>query len=171
MRGLSGPAITRELGGVIALRTVQLAIARMDAEHLQRTKEAVEQRIARHHAQLDDVIAEAWNSFITSRKSDPVRVIEAGKPDRWEDGPGDPRFLAVILQAMDRRAKLLGTDKAPEPPSLFLGNPLRESDLTLDQAAELLQLSGAQLLDLSARTQAELAAAKARKLAEQTGEA
>lgn len=166
LRGMTGVAIAKEVG--IAARTAQNWIRRMDAEHLKRSHEDTALRIARHHAQLDDVIAEAWRSFATSKRAELIKVVDE-KGERWEEGPGDPRFLITILGAMDRRAKLLGTDKAPEPPSPFIGNPLREVDLTLEQAAELLAMSGAQLLDLSARSRAELAAAKAANLAEQTG--
>lgn len=169
LRGMSGEAIARELGGVIAERTVYKWLERMKAEHLERAREATDERIARHHAQLDYWIEEAAWSFFQSRKAEPIKVIGLDGKMTLEDGPGDPRFLVVIATFHDRRAKLLGTDKAPEPPSPFIANPLRESDMTLEQAAELMQMSGAQLMDLSARTRRELAEAKAKKLAERLG--
>jgi len=171
LRGMGPKAIAEALGGVVARRTVNAWIAKFDQEHLVRAQEATDLRIARHNAQVEQFILEAWVSFERSRKAEPLKVIKEDGTVTWEDGPGDPRWLAVGLQAMDRRAKLLGTDKAPEPVSLFIGNPLASGqDMTLEQAAEVLALSGAQLTELAQRTQAELAAARATNLEEARGE-
>jgi hypothetical protein len=173
LHGRSASSIREEIADAVKVSTstVKAWLRRLDSEHLERADESTRLRIAKHHAQLDDVIAEAWQSFESSRRAEPIKVFdrEATGGFRYEDGPGDPRFLAVIISAMDRRAKLLGTDRSTEPAGPFIANPLRDVDLTIEQAAELMTASGAHLLSLSARCQAEIAAAKSKALAEQSG--
>jgi len=154
-------------------RTISKRLTQIDADYLARMTESTVLRIAKHHAQVDHLIELAIESFRRSQRAEPMKVIhDDGSPPTFEDGPGDPRFLAVVATFMDRRARLLGTDKAPDAPAVFIGNPLRlGAEMTIEQAAEITAMTSAQLLDLSARCRADLESAKAKILREARGDA
>lgn len=168
LEGLSAPKIRaainagKPLERQVSESAIYHRIARLDAEYLARMSEAVAARIAKLHARAEHALALAFDAFRRSQRADPMKILnQDGTPKGYEDGPGDPRFLFAAIAVMDRQAKLLGSDKQPDAPPAFIGNPLRlPAEMTLEQAAAINAMNGAELLDMAARCQAELLAAK-----------
>lgn len=104
--------------------TVKRELRKVEAEWLAASQEAIDQIKARELQKLDMLEAEALSQWERSKKDYQKRVVEdrpaagKGNPGRFakiETGEqtGDPRYLQVLLQIQDRRAKLIGAD-APQ---------------------------------------------------------
>jgi hypothetical protein len=92
------------------------------AEWMESRKASYDQWIAQELARIDVIEANAWEQWARSCQ-DAVTVKTAqgtGGETGWtkderivSEQPGDPRFLTVALNCVERRSKLLGLD-APE---------------------------------------------------------
>ena len=114
-----------------SLETVHRDVERLLEEWSTARINDTDQRVTAELARLDLVIKEAWEMWERSKenytkteqrdKGAPirdvnnnkltVRSIESMKKETEVRGVGDPRFLDVILRAMQQRIKLLGLDQ------------------------------------------------------------
>ena len=114
-----------------SLETVHRDVERLLEEWSTARINDTDQRVTVELARLDLVIKEAWEMWERSKenytkteqrdKGAPirdvnnnkltVRSIESMKKETEVRGVGDPRFLDVILRAMQQRIKLLGLDQ------------------------------------------------------------
>lgn len=114
-----------------SLETVHRDVERLLEEWSMARINDTDQRVTAELARLDLVIKEAWEMWERSKenytkteqrdKGAPirdvnnnkltVRSIESMKKETEVRGVGDPRFLDVILRAMQQRIKLLGLDQ------------------------------------------------------------
>ena len=114
-----------------SLETVHRDVERLLEEWSTARINDTDQRVTAELARLDLVIKEAWEMWERSKenytkteqrdKGAPirdvnnnkltVRSIESMKKETEVRGLGDPRFLDVILRAMQQRIKLLGLDQ------------------------------------------------------------
>ena len=114
-----------------SLETVHRDVERLLEEWSTARINDTDQRVTAELARLDLVIKEAWEMWERSKenytkteqrdKGAPirdvnnnkltVRSIESMKKETEVRGAGDPRFLDVILRAMQQRIKLLGLDQ------------------------------------------------------------
>ena len=114
-----------------SLETVHRDVERLLEEWSTARINDTNQRVTAELARLDLVIKEAWEMWERSKenytkteqrdKGAPirdvnnnkltVRSIESMKKETEVRGVGDPRFLDVILRAMQQRIKLLGLDQ------------------------------------------------------------
>lgn len=114
-----------------SLETVHRDVGRLLEEWSTARINDTDQRVTAELARLDLVIKEAWEMWERSKenytkteqrdKGAPirdvnnnkltVRSIESMKKETEVRGVGDPRFLDVILRAMQQRIKLLGLDQ------------------------------------------------------------
>lgn len=114
-RGFTQSEIARQIGV-----TKQRVNAILKA-HVQRTaKEISEQRellIAKEISKIDEVIKEAYGEWERSKLDAEKESEELGQNEKGDTYKlakvkqgqcGDPRYLAVIVQAIDKRVKLLG---------------------------------------------------------------
>lgn len=105
---------------------VQRLIKEWQEERLTNTEDKITAELAR----IDLVIKEAWQMWEKSKQDyKSKRQVQEGKPhqdesgqisvdtikammwDAEQRGSGDPRYLDVILRAMQQRCKLLGLDQ------------------------------------------------------------
>ena len=115
--------------------TVHADIKRLLKEYQKERLDNVEERVTAELARLDLVIREAWEQWEESKKpwrdvqqtdygipSTPdgdeggtkptsIQAVKAVRKTATERGIGDPRYLDIIIRALERRAKLLGLDK------------------------------------------------------------
>ena len=124
------------------------------------SKEHIDKIKARELARLDEIEREAFNAW---KLSIGVNVTKKGKQKTSLTGVdstvekierelnGDPRYLQIILQCQDRRAKLLGLDSPQKLDHTTDGKPLESSKnpvavllekLPTDKLRELKELSG-----------------------------
>lgn len=114
-----------------SLETVHRDVERLLEEWSTARINDTDQRVTVELARLDLVIKEAWEMWERSKenytkteqrdKGAPIRdvnnnkltirSIESMKKETEVRGVGDPRFLDVILRAMQQRIKLLGLDQ------------------------------------------------------------
>lgn len=117
------PMIARELG--VSDATVTRELRSLTEEWREAAKEDIEAIKARELRKLDRIEAEAtkawerslldYNRKVVSEKGGKPAAGEKAGKDRSatvETGSqnGDPRFLRIILDCQERRAKILGTD-------------------------------------------------------------
>lgn len=115
----------------LSLRTVHMDVKRLLKEWQKARLENTEEKIASELARLDLVIKEAWKMWEKSKKDynsktigsqgiptgrdDEGKVtIETIKSMMWDAehrGGGNPKYLDVILKALEQRCKLLGLNK------------------------------------------------------------
>ena len=71
----------------------------------------VDTLVAKESAKLDLMEKEAWFDYFKSREKRVTTKKAGGEvSETVRDSVGNPKFLAVLLQIMERRAKLLGVD-------------------------------------------------------------
>lgn len=113
-----------------SLKCVYTDVQRLIKEWQEERLENTEDKITAELARIDLVIKEAWLMWEKSKldyKS--KRQVQEGKPHQDKDGQfsvdtikammwdaekrgnGDPRYLDIILRAMQQRCKLLGLDQ------------------------------------------------------------
>ena len=115
----------------LSSRTVHEDIKRLLKEYQNERLDDTEARVTAELARLDLVIQEAWKQWEDSKvDKDENRIKRKGLPkldaDGKEDGlltayveqvkstafgKGDPRYLDVILKALEQRRRLLGLDR------------------------------------------------------------
>jgi hypothetical protein len=108
--------IARAIG--VDQATVSRDLAALRADWLESTRANFDERMAHELARLAHLELQAWESFHLSRE--PIATGRKGPPPRAR--PGDPRFLAIALQCITTRLRLLGAtgdsgphDNAPLP--------------------------------------------------------
>lgn len=103
----------------ISFQTVQKDAARIAKRWLANAEELIAQHKADMLAELDEVCREAWQAWEKSKAAKVKRSTDkAGAGDATvtrmsvstEDQTGDPALLRVLLDAMEKRAKLLGIE-------------------------------------------------------------
>lgn len=71
----------------------------------------VDTLVAKESAKLDLMEKEAWFDYFKSRERRvTTKTVDGAVSETVRDSVGNPKFLAVLLQIMERRAKLLGVD-------------------------------------------------------------
>jgi len=116
LEGLSTYAIAAQMN--VSQRTVWRDLEIIRKEWRDRSVEMIDEVKAKELAKLDKVEAEAWAAYWRSTTDREKRVAEmrpgpsGGKFTKieTEGQAGDPRFLKIILDCQERRAKILGTD-------------------------------------------------------------
>lgn len=124
--------VMKRLGlATLSLKTVHDDIRRLLKEWQSERLEDTEERVTAELARLDLVIREAWQQWEQSKQDKDVkRTKRKGLPkldaDGKEDGlltayveqvrdtefgKGDPRYLDIILKALEQRRRLLGLDR------------------------------------------------------------
>lgn len=124
--------VMKRLGlATLSLKTVHDDIRRLLKEWQNERLEDTEERVTAELARLDLVIREAWQQWEQSKQDKDVkRTKRKGLPkldaDGKEDGlltayveqvrdtefgKGDPRYLDIILKALEQRRRLLGLDR------------------------------------------------------------
>lgn len=133
----------RTLNGIVqdtglSLATVKREIQAIEAEWRASANEAVSEIKARELRKLDQIETEAWAEWERS-KLDWFKRMQRDGSGSEESGPihetkeevggriGEPRFLQIIVQVQERRAKLLGADK---PAKHALTDPEGEEERT-----------------------------------------
>ncbi len=108
-------AIARELGVSQATISNDLKAIRKEwmKSRLRNTDEAIMEEVK----SLEVVEREAWDGWQRSQKpAETTRIIQKNGEKRAEktvrERTGDPRFLRVVLSAIEKRHKLLGLDAA-----------------------------------------------------------
>lgn len=116
---------------VLALSTIHRDIQTLLKEYKAERLDNVEERVTAELARTDLVITQAWEQWQESKRDrNKEKVIRQRKmPDLSSEGgddeflamvqnekdkvlgKGDPRYLDIILKALDQRRKLLGLDK------------------------------------------------------------
>jgi len=81
---------------------------------------------ARELARIDNVETVAWRQFELSqgdKKSTTVKKSEGGTEatKKIEERLGDPRYLKIVLDCVDRRCKILGVDAPVKQDIAFSG--------------------------------------------------
>lgn len=126
----------------------------------------IDERIGQELAKLDQLEAQAWESYFKSqkvvekgqgkRKSPPAK--KGQKPKESEssfvkqiESAGDPRFLNIVENCIERRCRILGID-APGKIELTGkdGGPIEykdKSNMAISALAEMLKKSGVALQD------------------------
>lgn len=114
-----------------SIKCVHTDVQRLIKEWQEERLENTEDKITAELARIDLVIKEAWQMWEKSKqdykrksqmqegkpRKDPngqqisVDTIKAMMWDAEQRGSGDPRYLDVILRAMQQRCKLLGLDQ------------------------------------------------------------
>ena len=113
-----------------SLKCVYTDVQRLLKEWQEERLENTEDKITAELARIDLVIKEAWQMWEKSKQDyNSKRQVQEGKPrqdesgqisvdtikammwDAEERGCGDPRYLDIILKAMQQRCKLLGLDQ------------------------------------------------------------
>lgn len=115
----------------LSIRTVHMDVKRLLKEWQKERLENTEDKITTELARLDLVIKEAWRMWEKSKKDynsktfaqqgvptgkdeDGKVTVESIKSMMWDAehrGGGNPKYLDVILKALDQRCKLLGLNK------------------------------------------------------------
>lgn len=113
-----------------SIKCVHTDVQRLIKEWQEERLENTEDKITAELARIDLVIKEAWQMWEKSKQDyNSKRQVQEGKPrqdesgqisvdtikammwDAEERGCGDPRYLDIILKAMQQRCKLLGLDQ------------------------------------------------------------
>lgn len=115
----------------LSIRTVHMDVKRLLKEWQKERLQNTEEKITAELARLDLVIKEAWRMWEKSKKDynsktygqqgvptgkdeDGKVTVETIKSMMWDAehrGCGNPKYLDVILKALDQRCKLLGLNK------------------------------------------------------------
>lgn len=124
--------VMKRLGlATLSSRTVHEDIKRLLKEYQEQRIEDTEAKVTAELARLDLVIQEAWKQWEASKEDKDIkRTRRKGLPrldaDGKEDGlltayveqvrdtafgKGDPRYLDIILKALEQRRRLLGLDR------------------------------------------------------------
>jgi hypothetical protein len=124
--------VMKRLGlATLSSRTVHEDIKRLLKEYQEQRIEDTEAKVTAELARLDLVIQEAWKQWEDSKEDKDIkRTRRKGLPrldaDGKEDGlltayveqvrdtafgKGDPRYLDIILKALEQRRRLLGLDR------------------------------------------------------------
>ena len=114
-----------------SIKCVHTDVQRLIKEWQEERLENTEDKITAELARIDLVIKEAWQMWEKSKQDyNSKRQMQEGKPrkdpnghqisvdtikammwDAEERGCGDPRYLDVILKALNQRCKLMGLDQ------------------------------------------------------------
>lgn len=126
----------------------------------------IDEIISRELAKLDNLEAQAWDSYQKSlvtiekaqgrrkspptKKDQPPRESESSFVKQFENA-GDPRFLSIVENCIDRRCRILGID-APGKVELTgkNGGPVEyqdKSNMAISALADMLKKNGVSLQD------------------------
>ena len=116
LEGLSTHKIAEKMN--VSQRTVCRDLDVIRREWRERSVEMLDEVKARELAKLDRIEAEAWEAYWRTTTNKEKRVVERRPGPKGGDytkietegQAGDPRFLKIILDCQERRAKILGTD-------------------------------------------------------------
>ena len=121
-RGLSFRKIAKEVG--VTVKTAYVRYQKAREWYKEIVAEHYEDHIAREFEKIDAIEDAAWNAFFRSqgqRTTTTEKVKSKGEEGEETDTTvrtvheaGDPRFLVIIGDCVDRRARLLGTIKQDE---------------------------------------------------------
>ncbi|TXS96193.1 hypothetical protein FV139_01415 [Parahaliea maris] len=120
LKGRLQAEIAEELG--LSIATVKRDLVKVRERWLKSSLRDFDALRAEQLAKIDTVEAEAWTMWMRScerRVRTSVQELEATKYPGTntrtddEDGSGEPRYLQITLQCVERRARLLGLD-APQ---------------------------------------------------------
>jgi hypothetical protein len=113
-KGLTQVAIAQKLGVSQPTIAADLKVIKRDMRESQSRdlNKAVEKEIEA----LDAVEREAWAGWLRSQEPiETTRLVQKNGEKRIDKtvrkSPGDPRFLRMVLQAREKRCKLLGLDE------------------------------------------------------------
>lgn len=129
-RNIAATLKTRFPEHIVSLNTVYEDIQALRSEWRETRLTALDEATAIELAKLDRVEEVAWQAFWQSKTIRVVRNKQRGRPRRldptdqnsavtmetegaetWtqeQESPGDPRFLLIVTQCIEKRAKLLG---------------------------------------------------------------
>lgn len=104
----------------ISLSQINKEIEFLRKDWRTRNKESIDQHFHENLELLDTVIKEAYSEWLRSKQDHKLQQARASSNVRGsesvdkfqvvESKTGDPRYLSIILQAAERKAKLLGLD-------------------------------------------------------------
>jgi hypothetical protein len=111
----------RQIGEVFGVShvTIKRDVDAMYEEWRNDRKDTFDEAVIRMLRAIDKLESESWDAWVRSCKDAEKVIEETGSSDkgpysksRTEVAPqaGDPRFLQVILQAMQRRCAIIGID-------------------------------------------------------------
>lgn len=129
---------------VLSSATVHKDIQRLLEEYKAERLDNVEERVTAELARTDLVITQAWEQWeqskkdrnkekVTKRKKMPDLSSEGGDQEflamvqNEKDtiiGKGDPRYLDIVLKALDQRRRLLGLDKVQVDANVQVGGEI-----------------------------------------------
>lgn len=90
----------------VSVATINLDLKTLQSEWRERAANDIDQRMSEELAKLDKVEATAWQAFEESKET--TETSTQGMTVR--STAGDPRFLNIIQNCIDKRCKLLGID-------------------------------------------------------------
>lgn len=142
--------IARETG--LNQSTISRELKSIRQEWAQQARQDIEQVIARELKKIEALEEEAWIAYEKSQRDAISKTVTDGKATggkktasiTTQSQNGDPRFLKILLDCQDRRAKVLGIDK--KDPSIVINN-----SETIDAS----KLSDAALREIIEATRAE----------------
>lgn len=106
-------------------RQISLSMVNKEIEGLrkgwrERNKESIDQHFTENLELIDTVISEAYSEWLRSKQDYKLQQLRSStsgsgneavdKFQAAESKTGDPRYLSIILQAIERKSKLLGLD-------------------------------------------------------------
>jgi hypothetical protein len=132
-----------QIGIGLALRVSQATVS-IDLAHLRQEWRAnaaldIGELQARELARLDQVESEAWAAWERSKQSRETRTTgtdgdKSHARIRKEDQCGDPRYLIIVQNCIERRCALFGLDK-PTKSMVMVGGSVTTNDNRLSLTA------------------------------------
>lgn len=113
----------REIGQRVGLsaRVVHRDLEEVRGRWRARATENFQALVDEQVARLDKIEAESWDRFYASQREQTKRLAKEAPNGRTTslervDAVGDPRWLQIALQCVERRCRILGLDKQPHQP-------------------------------------------------------
>lgn len=131
LRGKVQHEIAKELG--ISQATVSRDLKVIQEDWVKESAQALDQRKAIELAKVDALELEYWEAWKRSQQDAVSEVSEMStdsggqkiKKQKKVDGQvGDPRYLAGVMQCIDRRCQILGIDAPKKIDATTAGQPL-----------------------------------------------
>lgn len=131
LRGKVQQEIAKELG--ISQATVSRDLKVIQEDWVRESAQALDQRKAIELAKVDALELEYWEAWERSQKDAVSEVSEMStdsggqkirKQKKVDGQVGDPRYLAGVMQCIDRRCQILGIDAPKKFDATTAGQPI-----------------------------------------------
>lgn len=134
LRGKKQMEISKELG--LSQATISRDLKIIQEDWVRESEQAIDERKAIELAKVDALELEYWEAWKRSQENAVVETSEIStetsgqkikKQKREEGQVGDPRFLAGVMQCIDRRCQILGIDAPKKIDATSGGKPIGQA--------------------------------------------